>query len=1630
MNLSMIRPYEMSLWTLQDSFITVLKGINTSFQGQLITPEILIKSDGTQELKFSIPMYCHDDSGELIENPIWYNTRNGNLMVNLRKIKVIFNKGDKGEEKVYEFVITKVKETHSKGQLICEVETEGLAFHELGKTGYKLVLNYDEFFIDADINGDGILQNEDLTATLDYWLDKVFKNTNWDWEIQMDWSAYDGIIDNNDRLGKSDVRQPNKVYEEGYVVSWSYDSLTNSLIPTEVKKTQEKARIPEIEKSNRYNITQTLAELFGVFCKYEYSYDNNYHIIGRKCIFYNNFFEEDLEKIDINYPYNTNEIVREGDSTDVITKMYVTSGDDIGIQDVLANKMGEDYILNFDYLYEIGTISDEQFKEVDIFSEKISVLNYNAKEESKKLIILQQEKNELDASFAVTESSISVAEEKINNAKQIKLSLYEGRTSSDVLRKDLKNPLQSILYDEGNGFFGIRNLGLEGIDVETIKIYTDYKKDKGIPEDSPYIKFSEENATFDKVTKKNLESIHGLSTIIKKDENGNEISETISRSIKVYITCDYCPAKKYDNIIEIYSKRLAEDEKKKIQLEEEIKKKEEEIKKLEDTLNEIYENQRILRANFENMMGPALREGSWQPDEITDSGDKYYVDIKMGEENEDKLIKSFWDNELFDDEENHYTTISILETPDYYPMIELNSQMIQEFFDNENLGKGRLCLRYTLKNKDENEEYFYLAIESQMKYGFVQEKGNSSIIPVLYITKTLSDTELTAVKNGEFGNLKYMAYGDEVQEEFYSFTPKIILTPNLFLNGANYETVYPRFEINSDNLKESDEAMRVQIKKNSIYYTLEKYSQYYVLFRDSKYYITIKPEVYLQYWQPDSFILTYIISNANLHLYLDALEVSKTNAYPQVSYEVSVSALNQDIVKTLYKYLNRIVNINDGELKFKNVHGYISELTLKLDSPWQDEIKVQNYKTKFEDLFSRIVASTETMKTNTLIYNRAANAFTTTGLLTAEVIQSTLSRVDLNYAFNKGKLTINEKNGIWGTSDSGVVAFRGGGIFCATEQDFNGNWIWHTGIVPEGINASLLTAGVIDTNVIRIFAGDNIRFQMNATGLYAFKETVDALGEPATDFNNYLVQNSEGLFLIEKIPETQDGITSFNINRRVEISWDGFILRNKNNDIVFWADENGNLKMKGEIFAEAGIIGGWIIDENYLMSQEKEGELDLDEEGNEQYDEYGNLIYKEEYKIRQVGLASNPNKNNEISENTVYDVFYAGRIIDRINPENSIPGLTITSDGKLSGASLIQSTMLRADVAEIGGVLISDVIEQIKNIKIQPLSGEFFKWNLEEKEPHNPFLKFTIITGPFKNLNNLTWKLEKNYQLNDETWEEVGYLQTIEGSNFDDETLTFYLSYDIMSFEEIGRKDIVYLRLSVEQNNEEKITILQSEVLTLYNIYDGMNGVVDFVILRSTDLAFYKQEDEFYSPESITISAELHGNLMKEDGFWTNDLEKDWKSNELNIEVFPDDFESTITYTYTHINAPNPYNISLYKLRNGKDGEAGEAAFNVLILSSNGNTFKNGEISTTLTAHIYKGGEEILKPEGNEIPSELQYFFIWTQVGKYDSSDKDGDGNTTELEILKQGIWENSLEINSESFSRKATFNCEVKIVE
>ena len=99
--------------------------------------------------------------------------------------------------------------------------------------------------------------------------------------------------------------------------------------------------------------------------------------------------------------------------------------------------------------------------------------------------------------------------------------------------------------------------------------------------------------------------------------------------------------------------------------------------------------------------------------------------------------------------------------------------------------------------------------------------------------------------------------------------------------------------------------------------------------------------------------------------------------------------------------------------------------------------------------------------------------------------------------------------------------------------------------------------------------------------------------------------------------------------------------------------------------------------------------------------------------------------------------------------------------------------------------------------------------------------------------------------------------------------------------------------------------------------------------------------------------------------------------------------------------------ISIVELYDGED------AYSVQISTSDGNSFINGNISTTLTAHVYKGAEEITET----IPDNL---FCWKRT----SLNPDADTVWSELHT---GIGRH-LTVSDDDIFRRAMFTCEVTI--
>lgn len=99
--------------------------------------------------------------------------------------------------------------------------------------------------------------------------------------------------------------------------------------------------------------------------------------------------------------------------------------------------------------------------------------------------------------------------------------------------------------------------------------------------------------------------------------------------------------------------------------------------------------------------------------------------------------------------------------------------------------------------------------------------------------------------------------------------------------------------------------------------------------------------------------------------------------------------------------------------------------------------------------------------------------------------------------------------------------------------------------------------------------------------------------------------------------------------------------------------------------------------------------------------------------------------------------------------------------------------------------------------------------------------------------------------------------------------------------------------------------------------------------------------------------------------------------------------------------------ITIQKRKDGED------AYSVVILTSNGNTFKNGVGETTLTAHVYRGGTEITE---TLFPKD----FDWTRT----SSNPEADAV---FNAAHTGFG-NSLTITSDDIWNTAQFSCKVRI--
>lgn len=318
-------------------------------------------------------------------------------------------------------------------------------------------------------------------------------------------------------------------------------------------------------------------------------------------------------------------------------------------------------------------------------------------------------------------------------------------------------------------------------------------------------------------------------------------------------------------------------------------------------------------------------------------------------------------------------------------------------------------------------------------------------------------------------------------------------------------------------------------------------------------------------WQSDEYI------DDNLY-YLDGVEVASRSSRPQISYNISVLRLT-----SIEEFRNKVFNL--GDIVFvqdKEFFGYtnidgiktpykekvlVSEITSYFEEPEKDNIKVQNYKSSFDDLFQRITATTQSLQYQEGNYQRAANAITNDRSIRSEVLQNAF---DNNYTLAMGDVNntiiIEPTKGIIiadNNDNQNQIKLNANGLFITVD----GGLHWKNAIKGTGLSTEALAAGAINAEQITIYQGNAPTFRWDATGISAYSRTSDSpTGDIYIDPSSFVRMDQYGIYGVRGI--TSDNWVASNIDdvkntAQFGLTWDSFWLKNETGQNQFEISSTG-----------------------------------------------------------------------------------------------------------------------------------------------------------------------------------------------------------------------------------------------------------------------------------------------------------------------------------------------------------------------------------------------------------------------------------------------------------------------------------------
>ena len=292
--------------------------------------------------------------------------------------------------------------------------------------------------------------------------------------------------------------------------------------------------------------------------------------------------------------------------------------------------------------------------------------------------------------------------------------------------------------------------------------------------------------------------------------------------------------------------------------------------------------------------------------------------------------------------------------------------------------------------------------------------------------------------------------------------------------------------------------------------------------------------------------------------YIDAESTLYNSTRPKVTYNISVIDISPLPGYEDYNFkIGDLTYIEDVEFfgfsrkpeEWSGRQPYreqivVSEISIELDSSEKTQIKVQNYKTQFEDLFQRITAQTQQAEYHTGEYTRAASIVETNGTISATTLENSFSNNSFALSNARDQSVVWNEYGITTTSlanPSEMVRIISGGVFLSND----GGATWRTGITGGGINTSYLTAGLINTNTIHIMNGANAAFRWDEKGLVAY----DRLDSGGYNHNKFVRFDHNGIYGYNGDSAwTPESLEEIHQNSPFALTWDGFSLKSNRSD--------------------------------------------------------------------------------------------------------------------------------------------------------------------------------------------------------------------------------------------------------------------------------------------------------------------------------------------------------------------------------------------------------------------------------------------------------------------------------------------------